>query len=113
MRLVRTEDSLRDATGNPQAKEVTRVSDGVQRATVLLASERPILKALQPILDDREQVVVKDAGSRTLDTAGAVLEVDVKYVLRASVLDAVGVAGVASLRVALIERSDVRGGVVG
>jgi hypothetical protein len=112
VRFVGPEDTLRDAAGDAEAKAFTSRLNGSQGVGVLHTRKRAALKARQTVFDDGEEDVIEHAGGRTLDATGAVLELDAAHILRPAVLDAVGVVGVPRLGVALVQRGDVRGGVV-
>ena len=89
------------------------MSDSSECLFVLLTRVRSCLKAGKPVLKHCQQVVIEYACGTALYTACSVLELDAAHVLGAAPLDAVRVACAASVRISIVQGSDVGGGDIG
>jgi hypothetical protein len=72
--LELAEHALCHTSGHAKTQRFPCLPDEIEREIILLTRVKSRLETLQPVLDDRQEVVIEDTCDRTFDASWAVLE---------------------------------------
>jgi hypothetical protein len=108
MRLVCAEDASGDPARDPDPQRFPRTLYVSEGSGVFFAGKGARLEPLQAVLYDGEQVIVEYTGRRSRKAPRAVLKLNGDPLPGASPLNSVGMAGIAGLLVAVVQRRNIR-----